>query len=230
MPPVVYGLSSGTAAFPSSALMIGAPSVSASCFKLVGRSKRAASGQNGDSFAGIQQIGRAFADRSSGGSWHRIGANIGGVMRNVALATFVFDRSPASWSIDGNGDVRDAAIRQAPSGRPGPRRFPHGSAPMIARVVDGDIHENFVELDVLLGMRVDQIVILQPGDREHRLAVQFGVIQAVQQMNAAGAGSCKADTQLAGVFRIGAGHERGGFFVPHLDESDFVLLVCAGLP
>ena len=31
MPPVVYGLSSGTAALPSSALTIGAPSVSASC-------------------------------------------------------------------------------------------------------------------------------------------------------------------------------------------------------
>lgn len=30
MPPVAYGLSSGTAAFPSKALMIGAPSVSAS--------------------------------------------------------------------------------------------------------------------------------------------------------------------------------------------------------
>ena len=54
--PVVYGLSSGTAAFPSSALTIGAPSISAT-FQLVGGVERAAPGKNHDLLAGIQDLG-----------------------------------------------------------------------------------------------------------------------------------------------------------------------------
>ena len=42
MPPVVYGLSSGTAALPSSALMIGAPSISAICSSSSAAPQRAA--------------------------------------------------------------------------------------------------------------------------------------------------------------------------------------------
>ena len=41
MPPVVYGLSSGTTALPSSGLTIGAPTISASCQHLVARTEAA---------------------------------------------------------------------------------------------------------------------------------------------------------------------------------------------
>ena len=42
-------------------------------------------------------------------------------------------------------------------------------------------------------------------------------------MNAARAGSRQTDTESAGIFGITAGHERGGFFMPHLNETDIVL-------
>ena len=37
------------------------------------------------------------------------------------------------------------------------------------RVVDRDIHEQLVELDILLGVRVHQVVELHAGDRQHGL-------------------------------------------------------------
>ena len=76
-----------------------------------------------------------------------------------------------------------------------------------ARVVDGDVHEQLVELDVLLGEGVDQVVVLQPGDRQHRLAVELGVVEAVQQMDAAGARGREADAEPAGELGVGAGRE-----------------------
>ena len=38
-----------------------------------------------------------------------------------------------------------------------------------------------------------------------------------------GPGSGQTNAQLAGEFRIPARHERRGFFMPHLDETDLVL-------
>ena len=64
---------------------------------------------------------------------------------------------------------------------------------------------------------------MHAGDRQHRLAVQLGVVEAVQQMNAAGAGGGQADAEPAGVLGVGAGHEGRGLLVPHLDEADLVL-------
>ena len=77
-------------------------------------------------------------------------------------------------------------------------------------------------------MRVDQIVKVMPGDRQHRLAVEFGVVKTVQQMNAAGSGSGQTDAELTGVFSVAAGHERRRLFVAHLDEANFVLALAQG--
>ena len=63
-----------------------------------------------------------------------------------------------------------------------------------------------------------------PGDRQHRLAVQLGVVQPVEQVDAAGAGGRQADAQPPGELGVAAGHERGGLLVPHLDEADLVLV------
>ena len=51
--------------------------------------------------------------------------------------------------------------------------------PHDAFVENGDIHEKLVESHVLLRIGSDQIVKLQPGDREHRLSVEFRVIEPV---------------------------------------------------
>ena len=63
-----------------------------------------------------------------------------------------------------------------------------------------------------------------PGDGQHRLAVQLGVVQAVQQVDAARARGRQAHAQASGELGVAAGHERGGFFVPHMDETDLVLV------
>ena len=92
-----------------------------------------------------------------------------------------------------------------------------------AAVVDADVHEQFVELDVLLRERVQEIVELQPGDGENRLLVQVRVVQPVQQVNAAGPRGGDADAEPARPFRIGAGGESGRLFVADLDKADIVL-------
>ncbi len=90
-------------------------------------------------------------------------------------------------------------------------------------IVDRHVHEQLVELHVLLGMGVDQVVELQAGDRQHRLAVQLGVIEAVQEVDAPRPRGGDADPQPAGPFGVGAGHEGRRLFVPGLDEADLVL-------
>lgn len=52
--------------------------------------------------------------------------------------------------------------------------------PHDALVVGRDIHEELVEINVLLVMRADQIVEGMTGDCEHWLAIAFRIIQAVQ--------------------------------------------------
>ena len=48
------------------------------------------------------------------------------------------------------------------------------------------IHEQLVERNILLRVRSDQIVKLQAGNGKHRLTIQLRIVQAIQQMNAAG--------------------------------------------
>src|SRR4051812_4366866 len=65
---------------------------------------------------------------------------------------------------------------------------------------------------------------LQSGDGEHRSAVEFGVVESVQEMDAAGSASCDADTELSGELCIATRHESRGLFVACLDEPDLVLM------
>ena len=99
----------------------------------------------------------------------------------------------------------------------------HVGRPHDARVVDAHVHEQLVELDVLLRVGVDEIVELQPSDGENRLAIELGVIEPVEQMDAARSGCCETDAEPTRPLGIGAGVERGGLLVPHLDEADAVL-------
>jgi hypothetical protein len=97
-------------------------------------------------------------------------------------------------------------------------RWPHDAA-----VVHACVHEELIELDVLLCVRRDKIVILQPGNGEHRRAIDLGVVEAVQKVNAAGAGGSQTDAESSGQLGVGAGHERGRFLMADLHETDGVL-------
>ena len=138
--------------------------------------------------------------------------------------------STSILDIDGNGDVRDAAVAQ------------RGAAGEIGDIFDVRRAHDRVRCrrDTSMNSRSSSTSCCvcvsirswncRPGDGQHRLAVELGVVQAVEQMNAARAGSRQADAELAGVLGIGAGHERRRFFVAHLDEADLRPGACAALP
>ena len=96
MPPVVYGLSSGTAALPSSALTIGAPSFSASCSSSSPRAQRAVAGEDGDLLAGVEDVGRA-AQIGLARQLRAARADVGGVVRHVALGALRLRETSCSW-------------------------------------------------------------------------------------------------------------------------------------
>src|SRR5438552_1929969 len=76
---------------------------------------------------------------------------------------------------------------------------------------------------LMMGVGVDQVVVVVAGDGQDRLAVHLGVIQAIEEVDAARAAGSQAATQPAGVLGIAAGHERRRFLVPHLQEANPVL-------
>ena len=94
------------------------------------------------------------------------------------------------------------------------------------RIENCHVVEHAHEVDILLSERFDEIVILHAGDRKHRRLIELGVIQAGEQVRAAGPGSRKAYAQLARPLGICARHECGGLFMAHLHESNAVL-ACA---
>ncbi len=55
----------------------------------------------------------------------------------------------------------------------------------MTRVEVVDIHEEPVEVHILLVVRADQIVESMAGNRQHRLAVEFRVVESVEQMDPA---------------------------------------------
>ena len=60
---------------------------------------------------------------------------------------------------------------------------------------------------------------LLADDGEDGGVVHFGVVEAVEEMDCAGAAGGEADADFAGEFGVGAGHEGGHFLVADLDEA-----------
>src|SRR5690554_2727104 len=58
--------------------------------------------------------------------------------------------------------------------------------------------------------------------------IHLGVVQAVKQMDGAGAGRSQAYANLAGEFGVRAGHEGGGLFMTCLDEFQIFLRAAEG--
>jgi hypothetical protein len=95
--------------------------------------------------------------------------------------------------------------------------------PKNPSVVNGDVFKNPVQVHVLLSVRIDQIVKVMSRNGENRLAVELGIVEPVQQMNAARSRCRNTGAEAAGVLGVGASHECGGFFVAHLNETDLFL-------
>ena len=91
-------------------------------------------------------------------------------------------------------------------------------------VVLGDVLVELLEVHFLLVAGAKQAGLLHAGDGEHRLVVELGVVQPVQQVDAARPRGRDADADFAGRLRVRAGHERGGFFVVHEHKRDLVLM------
>jgi hypothetical protein len=90
-------------------------------------------------------------------------------------------------------------------------------------VVGRDISKDFDQIDILLVMRADQIMKRMPRNREYGLAVAFGVIQSVQQVQSTRAGCRQAHAEPPGEFRIAACRKGGGFLVAHLNDFNAAL-------
>ena len=73
------------------------------------------------------------------------------------------------------------------------------------------------------------VVAAELHHRQDRLPVELGVVQAVEQVQAAGAGGRQADAELAGELGVAARHEGGRLLVPRLDEADLVPALAQGL-
>ena len=96
-------------------------------------------------------------------------------------------------------------------------------------VVLGHVGEQPLEVDLLLVAGAEQLRLLHPGDGQHRLMVELGVVQPVEQVDAAGPGRGQADAEPARRLGVAAGHEGGGLLVVDQDEPDSVLVAPEGL-
>src|SRR5437867_1372682 len=62
-----------------------------------------------------------------------------------------------------------------------------------------------------------------PGNGKNRLAIQFCIVESVEQVNAAGSGSCQTDTEAAGVLGKATGHKCSVFFMANLNKANLLL-------
>ncbi len=173
--------------------------------EFVGGVQGSLAGEDDDAFAVVDEIGRelefvGLREISADGGFG------GGVMGDVAVgAAFA---GVLQLDVDGDGDVGDTALHDGGAdGEIHGRR--HVRSTHDAVVVTGDVHEELVEFDVLLGEAVREIGVLHAGDGEHGLLIHFGVVEAVEEVDSAGAGGGEAHTQTTGEFGIGACHKGG---------------------
>ena len=78
--------------------------------------------------------------------------------------------------------------------------------------------EQAEQVDLLLVVAAQTEPGLLADDRDHRLMVELGVVEPVQEVDRARPGGCQADARLARELRVRAGHERRHLLVANLDE------------
>ena len=65
-----------------------------------------------------------------------------------------------------------------------------------ASIIDGHVGKQPVEVHILLGVCVDQVMIMMPRNGKNRLAIELRIIKTVQQVNPARAGCGQANPSL----------------------------------
>lgn len=130
--------------------------------------------------------------------------------------------------VDGDGEVGDGAAAQRGAHRVVDQRR-DGNRNVDHRVVGGDVLEHPVEVDLLLEERAQEGGALHAGDGQYRGVVELGVVQAVEQVQAARSRRRQAHPQPPSGLGVARGHERGGFLVLHEDEADPVLVAAQPL-
>ena len=87
-----------------------------------------------------------------------------------------------------------------------------------------DIHIEFVERHILLRVSPDEVMKLQPSDGQHRHVVELGIVESVQEMDAARTRGSQAYPQPSRELGVTAGHKGGCLFMAHLNKSNFLLV------
>ena len=85
--------------------------------------------------------------------------------------------------------------------------------------------EQHLQVDLLLVVGAEGDRLLLADDRDHRLVVELGVVEPVEQMDRPGARGGHADADLAGQLGVRGGHERRQLLVAGLDELDVVAVL-----
>nr|WP_228521576.1 hypothetical protein [Nocardioides islandensis] len=93
------------------------------------------------------------------------------------------------------------------------------------RVPDRHVAEHGLQVDVLERPAAQHARRDLPGERQHRRAVQLGVVQAGQQVRRAGSGDREAGRRAAGELAVGAGGEGRRALVPDPDVPQLAALL-----
>src|SRR2546423_1584030 len=83
---------------------------------------------------------------------------------------------------------------------------------------DRHVLEEGLEIDLLLVVGPQRHPLLLPHDGEHRLVIQLGVVQPVQEVDGSGTRRRDAYADVVRELGVSAGHERGHLLVAGLDE------------
>ena len=95
-------------------------------------------------------------------------------------------------------------------------------------VIRSDIHKDLVERHVLLIMRADQVMKGVAGDCQDGLAIEFGVIETVQQMQPARSRRRETDPKFVRKLCITTGSEGSRFFMTDLDDGNGISMHTQG--
>ena len=127
---------------------------------------------------------------------------------------------------------RDGDVCDAPIGESSPAcqvdSVRHMSRAHDPVVVHANVDEQLVEFHILLGVRIDQIVISEASNGQDRLSIQLRIIEAVQQVDTSGTRGREAHAQSPGKFRITACHECRRFLMSNLNETNALLTLPQG--
>src|SRR5438094_919574 len=183
---------------------------------LVGRAERSLADQHGDLGPGVQHLGGAAQVL---------------VMGNDARLTETGpreERSMLAWRLR----VRlllHVCRKDYAAHRAGRLRYPDRPIDQVTNlrgrvahvyVLVRDVLEETDQVDLLLIVAAKRDRLLLADDREHRLVIELGVVETVQEVDRARTGGRHADAQLTGELCVAAGGKGGDLLVAGLYELD----------